>query len=67
MEFKDKGNFKVAGIIIAVIFMYFVFTTVLYFILKFTHRLPASWSYISLSIVTTFVILSGSLIKLLLK
>ncbi len=67
MEFNENNSLKKVGLISAFVLMYFIFTTALYFILNLMHKLPQSWSYWHLSIITIFIILLGSLIKLLLK
>ncbi|MBI4439274.1 hypothetical protein HY640_05045 [Candidatus Woesearchaeota archaeon] len=48
-------------------FGYFVFTTVMFFALSFAHKIPASWTYTHLMIVTGLVTLSGYLLKVFLK
>ena len=47
--------------------MYFVFTTIFYFILKLLNKIPDSWGYFHVLILTLFIVLLGTLIKLLLR
>jgi len=49
------------------LFAYFLFTTLLYFILLLLHKLPVRWNYIHIMIVTLMVTLTGAIIKRLLK
>ncbi len=66
MNFKrkkiNKTNQK-----IGYVFMYLVFTTILYFILRFLNKIPDSWGYFHVLILTLFIVLLGTLIKLLLR
>tara|TARA_Y100000031_G_C8170667_1_gene361638 strand:- start:407 stop:667 length:261 start_codon:yes stop_codon:yes gene_type:complete len=52
-----------AGFIIG----YFLFTTVLYFVLFFLKRMPVSWSYGHIMIITAVIVLIGTSIKRLLR
>jgi len=65
MEFgkKESRIYLVIGYII----MYFIFTTVLYFILKYFDKIPENWNYIHMMVITLFIVLLGKLIKILLK
>ncbi len=65
MDFKPKKD-KIPQIIGYTI-MYFIFTTILFFILILTDKLPINWNYFHVLIITLFIILLGRLIKLLLK
>jgi len=59
-KYFDLSLSEIGGFVI----MYFVFTTILYFILKFADKLPDTLNYFSLMIITLFIILVGILIKL---
>jgi len=55
------------GRITGFIFMYFLFTTIFYFILKLTDKFPTNWGYIHIIFITLLLILTGRLIKRWLK
>ena len=42
---------------------YFIFTTTLFFILKFSGRMPRSWNYFNIMLVAFLITLFGGLIK----
>lgn len=67
MEFeKDRTTEKTAakaGFILS----YFLFTTILFFILMFLGKLPDSWSYIHIMIITLGIVIMGKIIEWLLK
>lgn len=65
MKFEKKSNKIVQWC--GYIAMYFIFTTVLYFLLKFLNKLPETWGYIHVIVITLFMVLLGKLIKMLLK
>ena len=65
MNFKAKKNKSIEWL--GYIIMYFIFTTVLYFILRFFNKLPETWNYFYIAIITLFIVLIGRLIRLLLK
>ncbi len=66
MKFKTKATNSLDKKI-GCVFMYLVFTTILYFILKLLNKLPGSWNYLHVLILTLFIVLLGTLIKLLLR
>ena len=49
------------------IFSYFLFTTILFFILVLLGKIPESWSYIHVMGITILVVFIGFVIKRLLK
>ena len=49
------------------VIMYFIFTTILFFILKLLHRIPENWNYFHVVLITIMIVLLGTLIKMLLK
>ncbi len=65
MEIKD--NLKKAGKNLGFLTMFFVFTTVLYFVLKLTNRLPEDWNYLYVLLLTLAITLTGILTRLFLK
>jgi hypothetical protein len=46
---------------------YFLFTTILYFILLFLNKLPASWNYFHIILLTIAITLIGIIIQRLLR
>ena len=49
------------------IFSYFLFTTILFFILKFLNKLPENWTYFHIMGITLLIIIIGTLLKRILK
>ena len=66
MNFEAKKPKKITEKIGYVV-MYFIFTTIFYFILKSLDKLPDSWNYFHVLSLTLSIVLLGTLIKLLLK
>ena len=65
-----EKNIKITerlGEITGFLLMYFIFTTILYFLLKWLDKIPDSWSFIYISMITLFIVLLGFLINILLK
>lgn len=48
---------------IGYIVMYFVFTTILYFVLRFLGKLPEIWDYFTILFLTLILVIIGKLIK----
>jgi len=65
--FRQKEKGEKFGKVIGYIIMYFVFTTILYFVFVFLKKLPENWNYFHIILVTIFITLLGSLLKLLLR
>ena len=63
----NQGGMKKFGKVVGFVVMYFVFTTVLYFLLRFLGKFPEGWNYFYLMLVTLAVVLFGNLLKILLK
>lgn len=59
MVFEQKGTDEKIGIVVGFIFMYFVFTTILFYILILLEKLPKSWNYFYIMIITAIVVLIG--------
>jgi len=55
------------GIWVGYVIMYFIFTTILFFILKLLHKIPENWNYFHVILITLTIVLLGTLIKMLLK
>lgn len=49
------------------LFSYFMFTTMLYFLLIFLKKLPGDWSYLSVAFFTFCITLTGEAVKRMLK
>jgi len=62
-----RNKAKEIGKISAFLIMFFLFTTVFYFILKLTDRLPSGWNYLYVVPLTLSITLFGVLLKLSLK
>ena len=67
MNLESKNIYKKRGRIFGYIVFYFIFTTVLFFILSFTHKLPEKFNYLHIMIITLFILLLGKFIDLILK
>lgn len=48
-------------------FGYFLFTTILYFILKWLNKIPETWNYFYIMGITFSIILVGGIIKKILR
>lgn len=62
MKFNKKEKIKKFGEKAGFILMYFIFTTLLYFILKFLNKIP-NWNYFHILLLTFFIMLIGILLK----
>jgi len=67
MIFEHGTFFEKLGEKIGFIFSYFLFTTILYFILGILHRLPVFWSYFHMMGVTLILLFIGIGVKRLLR
>ena len=67
MIFEENKTIIKFGIVIGYLFSYFLFTTVLFFILVVLEKIPESWSYIHVMEITILIALVGFLTKKLLK
>ena len=63
---QDKSTEKFSEKI-GYIFAYFLFTTILFFILKLLNKIPGSWSYYHIIGITLVITLIGIVIKRFLK
>ena len=54
------------GIIVGYVFSYFLFTTILFFILTFSQRLPSGWNYFHIIGITIIITFIGTIIRKLL-
>jgi len=67
MRFEADKKIRKIGEKTGIMTMYLIFTTLLYFILKLLERLPENWGYFHIVLLTLFIILLGTLIKMLLN
>ena len=67
MIFEKNNSAENAGEFLGFVFSYFAFTTMLFFVLRFSGKLPKGWTYLCIMAVTLLIIGSGLLIKRLLK
>ena len=65
MDFKNnKSNWSA---ILGFVVTYFVFTTIFYFIIKISDKMPAGWNYLYAIMITLTIVLIGKLLQLWLK
>jgi len=67
MNFEKEDFYKRAGEYVGYLSMYFIFTTILYFILKILGKLPLSWNYLYVLNLTLFIVLIGILVGRVLR
>ena len=67
MTFEQNKGIEKLGEKIGFIFSYFLFTTILFFILVLLKKIPESWSYLYVMGITILIVLIGAIIKRLLK
>ncbi len=63
MFFEQNNSIERFGEKIGYAFAYFLFTTILFFILKLLNKIPASWSYYNIMVITLVIALLGIVIK----
>lgn len=67
MTFEQNKSIKKLGEILGYIFSYFLFTTILFFILVLLKKIPETWNYFHVMGITILIVLIGAIIKRLLK
>ena len=67
MIFEENKIIEKLGEKLGYIFSYFLFTTILFFILTLLKKIPESWSYIHIMVITVVIALGGTMIKRLFK
>jgi hypothetical protein len=67
MEFDKRDNIKILGKISGFVTFYLIFTTLLYFILKYLEKIPEDWNYLMMANITVSIVLIGVFLRLLLK
>jgi len=64
MNFEEKKyDVKMWGVYVGYLLFYFVFTTVLFFILSLTEKLPEHWNYLSVANITFFGVILIKILK----
>lgn len=67
MQFEKEKSIATIGRAFGFLLSYFLFTTILYFLLNLLDKLPAHWSYLHVIALTAALIGLSALIKRLLK
>ena len=67
MIFEENKKIINLGEKFGYLFSYFLFTTILFFILMLLKKIPESWSYIHIMGITILIALIGIVTKRLLK
>jgi len=67
MIFEENKTIENLGEKLGYIFGYFLFTTILFFILGVLKKIPESWSYIHVMGIVTLIVLVSTIIKRFLK
>jgi len=67
MIFEENKAIENLGEKLGYVFSYFIFTTILFFILILLKKIPESWSYFHIMGITILIVLTGTVIKKFLK
>ena len=67
MKFEEKNSLIKFGEVSGYLISYFIFTTILFFMLTIFSKLPEGWNYLHIMATTFIIALLGTLIKYLLK
>lgn len=67
MNFKKNTGFKAIGMVFGFVFAYFVFTTILFFILSLLGKLPQNNPLLRTMDITIIIAIAGLIIKRLLR
>ena len=67
MQFKQNNALERFGEISGYLFSYFLFTTALFFIFHIMNKLPNNNSYLYMMALTFIIVISGLIIKRVLK
>ena len=65
--FQKQSGVEKYGFFIGFVISYFLFTTVLFFVLIILEKLPESWGYVHIAMITIAITLFGLIVKRLLK
>lgn len=66
-KINQKNKVEVLGKRVGYIFGYFLFTTILFFMLRLLNKIPYKWNYLHIMGITLTITLIGIGIKKLLK
>ncbi|MBM3233652.1 hypothetical protein FJZ19_01005 [Candidatus Pacearchaeota archaeon] len=67
MKFEKSNKSKKIAQKLGYLFSYLIFTTILFIILKLLNKLPDSWTYIDIAIITILIVILGNILKKILK
>jgi len=67
MIFEENKTIEKLGEKLGYIFSYFLFTTILFFILGVLKKIPDSWSYIQVMGIVILIVLVSTIIKRFMK
>jgi len=67
MIFEQDKRIEKVGEKLGYILSYFLFTTILFFVLFILNKIPDSWSYIHIAALTILIALTGIGLKKILK
>ena len=67
MLFNENELMDKAGIMAGFVFGYFLFTTILFFLLTFLNKIPEDWTYLHIASLTLLITLIGAFLKYLLR
>jgi len=67
MDFKHKTSNENLGFKIGFLLSYFIFTTILFYLLTFLSKVPSDWNYLNIMSITAGISILGIVIKRLLK
>ncbi|MBS3126404.1 hypothetical protein J4453_03130 [Candidatus Woesearchaeota archaeon] len=67
MNFEPNKSAEKTGEIAGYTVSYFLFTTILFYILFFLKKMPETWSYFHIMEITAIIAVIGLLVKRLLK
>ena len=63
MNFNNNKIEKKISKSVGYIFSYFLFSTILFYVLYFTNKLPSNWDYLNVLLITILIVFIGILIK----
>jgi hypothetical protein len=67
MLFKEDKSIQKWGKATGYVFGYFLFTTILFFVLTLLGKIPDHWSYLHIAAITLFISIVGAGLNLYLK
>lgn len=63
MQFEENKTAYLFGKCAGYIFGYAIFTTLLFLVLTFTHKIPDSWNIIHIIVITLSITLLGTILN----